>query len=430
MIGFWIVFWELFFILLASSVLFLSFLLSFFRFFSISSLSSFISLSLVHFSLSPPSLSLTEDGTLESILNKQNGLTTKFKDFYLYYVSYAPKLVDNQGDNQASGSSYKEIWYESTRKEVLKGCCLGKGNLILIFFMHLSSGAYIFRPNSTDPVAVSNLGQFRVWIAFSSFTHTHTHTLTHTHAQNIQTQLQTCCLDSLSSLLILSSTSLFLFWFLSFSLPSQIYSTSVVTEVHKNITSWIQSIIRLPVPTPSPSLSLPLSLPTSLLFSLSLSLFSLYIYLHFPINLWFTLSSLSSPSPGVLGLSSLSFSLSLSASDAPLSLSLSSLSEWRAIFRNRVHSRACTHRRQPRKGGTPSINEIPLRSKSLSIQVIIRYDTDIDSGDTFYTDSNGREMQERILNYRPTWSLNVTQPVAGVCLFAHYIKTKRYSNDK
>jgi hypothetical protein len=46
-------------------------------------------------------------------------------------------------------------------------------------------------------------------------------------------------------------------------------------------------------------------------------------------------------------------------------------------------------------------------------EVIVRYNTDVASGATFYTDSNGREMQQRVLNYRPTWTLNVTQPVAG-----------------
>jgi len=30
-----------------------------------------------------------------------------------------------------------------------------------------------------------------------------------------------------------------------------------------------------------------------------------------------------------------------------------------------------------------------------------------------YTDSNGREMQQRLLNYRPTWKWNVTEAVAG-----------------
>ena len=46
-------------------------------------------------------------------------------------------------------------------------------------------------------------------------------------------------------------------------------------------------------------------------------------------------------------------------------------------------------------------------------EVIIRFDTDIKSNQLFYTDANGREMQERKLNYRPTWKLNNTEPVAG-----------------
>ncbi len=35
------------------------------------------------------------------------------------------------------------------------------------------------------------------------------------------------------------------------------------------------------------------------------------------------------------------------------------------------------------------------------------------SGDEFYTDSNGREMLKRKVNFRPTWNLDVKQPVAG-----------------
>lgn len=35
------------------------------------------------------------------------------------------------------------------------------------------------------------------------------------------------------------------------------------------------------------------------------------------------------------------------------------------------------------------------------------------SGDEFYTDSNGREMLKRKLNFRPSWNLDVKQPVAG-----------------
>jgi len=47
-------------------------------------------------------------------------------------------------------------------------------------------------------------------------------------------------------------------------------------------------------------------------------------------------------------------------------------------------------------------------------QVITRYATRGFSTDsTWYTDSQGQEMQKRRYNYRPTWPLNVTEPVAG-----------------
>jgi len=45
--------------------------------------------------------------------------------------------------------------------------------------------------------------------------------------------------------------------------------------------------------------------------------------------------------------------------------------------------------------------------------VISRFSTSVQSGKTWYTDSNGREYQTRILNYRPTWNLTVNEPVAG-----------------
>jgi hypothetical protein len=37
----------------------------------------------------------------------------------------------------------------------------------------------------------------------------------------------------------------------------------------------------------------------------------------------------------------------------------------------------------------------------------------VTNGDEFYTDSNGREMLKRKLNFRPSWKLDVQQPVAG-----------------
>ncbi|XP_075403812.1 lysosomal alpha-mannosidase [Tenrec ecaudatus] len=46
-------------------------------------------------------------------------------------------------------------------------------------------------------------------------------------------------------------------------------------------------------------------------------------------------------------------------------------------------------------------------------EVISRFDTSLQTNGRFYTDSNGREILERRRNYRPTWNLNQTEPVAG-----------------
>ena len=39
--------------------------------------------------------------------------------------------------------------------------------------------------------------------------------------------------------------------------------------------------------------------------------------------------------------------------------------------------------------------------------------TNLNNNNTFYTDSLGLEEQERILNFRPTWPLNLSEEVAG-----------------
>nr|XP_023026878.1 lysosomal alpha-mannosidase-like isoform X2 [Leptinotarsa decemlineata] len=46
-------------------------------------------------------------------------------------------------------------------------------------------------------------------------------------------------------------------------------------------------------------------------------------------------------------------------------------------------------------------------------EIITRYTTPLDSNSLFYTDSNGRETLTRIRNFRPTWNLNLKEPVAG-----------------
>nr|XP_044995358.1 lysosomal alpha-mannosidase-like [Jaculus jaculus] len=46
-------------------------------------------------------------------------------------------------------------------------------------------------------------------------------------------------------------------------------------------------------------------------------------------------------------------------------------------------------------------------------EVISRFDTPLKTDGQFFTDSNGREVLTRSRNYRPTWRLNQTEPVAG-----------------
>lgn len=55
---------------------------------------------------------------------------------------------------------------------------------------------------------------------------------------------------------------------------------------------------------------------------------------------------------------------------------------------------------------------IPIDDKR-GKELVVRYASNVSSGDTFYTDSNGREMLERRRDFRPTWLLNVTEPISG-----------------
>ena len=57
------------------------------------------------------------------------------------------------------------------------------------------------------------------------------------------------------------------------------------------------------------------------------------------------------------------------------------------------------------------VGPIPVED-GIGKEVIARYSTSIDNKGIFYTDSNGRQMIERELNYRPTYEINITEPVA------------------
>ncbi len=58
------------------------------------------------------------------------------------------------------------------------------------------------------------------------------------------------------------------------------------------------------------------------------------------------------------------------------------------------------------------VNSIPI-SDNVGKEVTINIATNINNKEEFYTDSNGLEMQKRKINYRPTWVLNVSEPVSG-----------------
>jgi lysosomal alpha-mannosidase len=58
------------------------------------------------------------------------------------------------------------------------------------------------------------------------------------------------------------------------------------------------------------------------------------------------------------------------------------------------------------------VGPIPFQD-GLGKEIISRFTTDLNTKSKFYTDSNGRQMLERVRNYRPTWKYNNTEPVTG-----------------
>uniref|UniRef100_A0A3Q0SVF1 Alpha-mannosidase n=1 Tax=Amphilophus citrinellus TaxID=61819 RepID=A0A3Q0SVF1_AMPCI len=59
-----------------------------------------------------------------------------------------------------------------------------------------------------------------------------------------------------------------------------------------------------------------------------------------------------------------------------------------------------------------TVGPLPI-DDSLGKEVITRLDTSIKTSGYFYTDSNGREMLQRKKDFRPTWNLKQSEPIAG-----------------
>ncbi|CAF4709512.1 unnamed protein product [Rotaria sp. Silwood1] len=59
-----------------------------------------------------------------------------------------------------------------------------------------------------------------------------------------------------------------------------------------------------------------------------------------------------------------------------------------------------------------TVGPIPIND-NIGKEIIIRYDTNIQSQSKYYTDANGREVLERKRDYRPTWNYTVVETVSG-----------------
>ncbi|CAB0014713.1 unnamed protein product [Nesidiocoris tenuis] len=61
-----------------------------------------------------------------------------------------------------------------------------------------------------------------------------------------------------------------------------------------------------------------------------------------------------------------------------------------------------------------TVGPIPIDEKGFGKEVVIRYHVkDLHNNGEFLTDSNGREMLKRTLNYRPTWNVVLEEKIAG-----------------
>ncbi|EAS04708.3 glycoside hydrolase family 38 amine-terminal domain protein (macronuclear) [Tetrahymena thermophila SB210] len=55
----------------------------------------------------------------------------------------------------------------------------------------------------------------------------------------------------------------------------------------------------------------------------------------------------------------------------------------------------------------------PIQVQNTGKEIIMVLNTGLQNNKTFYTDSNGLDMQKRVLNFRPTWNLQLQQEVSG-----------------
>lgn len=58
------------------------------------------------------------------------------------------------------------------------------------------------------------------------------------------------------------------------------------------------------------------------------------------------------------------------------------------------------------------INEF-FRRDGIGKEVVSKFTTNFKTDGAFYTDSNGRQLLKRVRNQRPTWDLELEEPISG-----------------
>lgn len=58
------------------------------------------------------------------------------------------------------------------------------------------------------------------------------------------------------------------------------------------------------------------------------------------------------------------------------------------------------------------VGPIPMDDK-IGKEIVAIYDTNLATKARYYTDANGRQMVERVRNYRPTFNYTITEPISG-----------------
>jgi hypothetical protein len=59
------------------------------------------------------------------------------------------------------------------------------------------------------------------------------------------------------------------------------------------------------------------------------------------------------------------------------------------------------------------LSSIPMEKEPQGMEVTVNFLSQLDNQNTFYTDSNGLEMQKRVLNFRPTWDFTSEVNITG-----------------